>query len=434
MKNLIPNESEKEEMLHAIGIKSIEDLFVDVPESMRSKLSIESAKNESEVLKEISSLAGKNKKYLSFSGGGIAKHYIPSALNYLISRSEFLTAYTPYQPEISQGSLQAMFEYQSYVSELYNMDVVNASLYDMATALGESCLMCYRIRGGKRFLIPGAISQAKKAVLRNYAKGFDISIEEFAYNEKGMVDLEDLKRRIDNETIGVYVETPNMFGVLEEEIAAIRELAPLLVIGANPLALPIIKPPGDYNADIAIGGLSFDLSFGGPLLGIFACRKEYMRQMPGRIIGLTKDKEGKDAFCMILQTREQHIRRARATSNICTNEGLLAIAGAIYFSLLGKNGMRSIAIKNIENARALSKRVKEIFDVPFYGSTFFSEFVFGYERMEKLRDRVLEHDVEFGPLLTGEKALICTTELHNKEEHDVLINALREAKDKNEKV
>jgi len=422
------NEYEKEEMLKAIGLKSIEELFADVPESIRSKLSIDSPKSEMNVIKELSSLAEKNRKNLSFLGGGIAKHHMPSALSYLLSRSEFLTAYTPYQPEISQGSLQAMFEYQSYVSELYNMDVVNASMYDMATALGESCLMCYRVKGGKKFLIPAAIGEAKKAVLRNYAKGFGISIEEFAYNEKGMVDIEDLKRKVDGETAGVYVETPNMFGVLEEDIDAVRDVAPMLVVGANPLALPVIKAPGDYNADIAIGSLAFDISFGGPLLGIFSCKKEYMRQMPGRIIGLTKDKEGRDGFCMILQTREQHIRRARATSNICTNEGLLAIAGAIYFSLMGRSGMRDIAVKNIRNAMNLSKRVKELFDVPFYGSTFFSEFVFEYERMEDLRVRALEHGVEFGPLLTDKRALICTTELHGEEDHDLLIDVLREAK------
>jgi glycine dehydrogenase subunit 1 len=424
----IPSEYEKEEMLKAIGLESIEELFADVPESMRSKLSIDSPKSEMDVIKELSSLAEKNRKNLSFLGGGIAKHHMPSALSYLLSRSEFLTAYTPYQPEISQGSLQAMFEYQSYVSELYNMDVVNASMYDMATALGEACLMCFRVKGGKKFLIPTAIGEAKKAVLRNYAKGFNISIEQYGYDKRGMVDIEDLKRKVDGETAGVYVETPNMFGVLEEDIDAVRDVAPMLVVGANPLALPVIKAPGDYNADIAIGGLAFDISFGGPLLGIFSCKKEYMRQMPGRIIGLTKDKEGRDGFCMVLQTREQHIRRARATSNICTNEGLLAMAGAIYFSLMGRSGMRDMAIKNIRNAMNLSKRVKELFEVPFYGSTFFSEFVFEYERMENLRGEALERGVEFGPLLTDKRALICTTELHGKEDHDLLIDVLREAK------
>jgi len=428
MRNLLPNEGEKEEMLSAIGMRSVDELFADVPGSMRRGLSLDGPMSETELLKELSSIADKNKKTLSFLGGGIAKHYVPSALGYLLSRSEFLTAYTPYQPEISQGSLQAMFEYQSYVSELYGMDVVNASMYDMATALGESCLMCHRINGKSRFLIPRATGEAKKAVLRNYAKGFGISIEEYGYDERGMADIEDLKRKISPETAGVYIETPNMFGVLEEEIGAVRDLAPLLVIGANPLALPIIKAPGEYGADIAIGGMAFDLSFGGPLLGMFACKREHMRQMPGRIIGLTKDKDGRKAFCMILQTREQHIRRARATSNICTNEGLLAIAGAIYFSLLGKNGMRAVAVKNVKNAMALSKRVGELFAVPFEGSTFFSEFVFEHENMQDLRDGVVDYGVEFGPLLTDNKALICTTELHGAEEHDRLINALREAK------
>jgi len=428
MKNLLPNEGEKEEMLREMGLESIDDLFADVPESLRSSLNMGKPMSETDVLRELSSIAGKNRPArTSFLGGGIAQHYVPSAMDYLLSRSEFLTAYTPYQPEISQGSLQAMFEYQSYMSELYDMDVVNASVYDMATALGEACLMCHRVNGGKKFLVPQAISEAKKAVLRNYTKGFGITIEEVGYDGRGMVDLEDLKRRIDSDTAGVYVESPNMFGVLEEDIGGIREIAPLLVVGANPLALPIVRPPGSYDADIAIGGLAFDVSFGGPMLGIFSCKREYMRQMPGRIIGMTKDKEGKDAFCMVLQTREQHIKRERATSNICTNEGLLTIAGAIYFSLLGKNGIRSIAIKNVKNAMSLSKRVREFFDVPFYGSTFFSEFMVKRAGMEAIRDRVFDRGIEFGPLLTDDSALMCTTELHSERDHDALISALREA-------
>ena len=429
MSNFIPNLSYADEMLEEIGLTSLEDLFADVPENLRGELRIDGPKSEMEVMRELRELAGKNRRAnMSFIGGGIAEHYIPAAVSYLISRSEFLTAYTPYQPEASQGSLQAMFEYQSYISELYDMDVVNASLYDMATALGEACLMCYRISGGNKFIIPTAISEAKKAVLRNYVRGFGIMVEEVGYDERGMLNLEDLKCAVDKDTIGVYVETPNMLGVLEEEIKQVRDLAPLLVVGANPLALPLIKPPGEYGADMAIGGFSSSLSFGGPMLGVFAAKKEYMRQMPGRIIGLTKDDGGRRSFCMILQTREQHIRRARATSNICTNEGLLAIASAIYFALMGGEGMKRVAAKNLENVMSLSKRVGEMFKVPFEGSTFFGEFPFMHDGMMGLRDRVFERGIEFGPVLTGDTALIATTEMHTTREHDALIEALMEEK------
>jgi len=429
MKNLIPNLANEGELLETLGIKSVEDLFSDVPKKFRKDLNIEPPKSEIEVTKELKALSEKNKKPdLSFLGGGLAEHYVPYTVDYLTSRSEFITAYTPYQPEVSQGALQSIFEYQSYMAELYDMDVVNASLYDFATALGEACLMCCRIKEGKKFLIPRAISEAKKAVLKNYAKSY-AEIEEVNYDERGMMDINDLKERVNKDTMGVYVESPNGFGVIEENVKDIRDIAPLLIYGADPLSLAVIKPPGEYGADIAIGGMHFSPSFGGPSLGVLACRQELVRKMPGRVIGLTRDRENNRAFCMTLQTREQHIRREKATSNICTNEGLLTIASAIYFSLLGKNGIRKIANANIKNAMDLAKRVNEIFDVPFMGSTFFSEFLFKTGGIQKLRNKVFKKGIEFGPLLSDDSAMICTTEIHDKKDRDKLINALREEKE-----
>lgn len=312
----IPNSIIKESMLKEIELHTIDELFSDIPKKIRiNNLNLPDGVSQQEVEKRLRELGKKNKSFSempSFLGGGIKPHYIPAAVKSIIARSEFYTSYTPYQPEASQGFLQAMFEYQSMIAEITGMDVANASLYDDATALGEAALMCNRIKKRKTFVIPKNISKDKKCILKNYTKGTEITIKEIAYDTKtGKIDLDDLKKNIDDDTTGVYIENPNFFGVFEDDVdeisSLVKEKQAVFVVGVDPIALGITKNPGKYNANIVIGegrSLGNPMDFGGSGLGIFSCKHEFIRQIPGRIIGLTEDSDGKRAFCMTMQTRE----------------------------------------------------------------------------------------------------------------------------------
>jgi glycine dehydrogenase subunit 1 len=344
--------SEESEMLEELGIKSVEELFSDIPNDVRTgPLNIEKGLPEKDVRRNVMEILGKNRtacEMPSFLGAGVYYHYIPAAVFELISRSEFYSSYTPYQPEISQGMLQALFEYQSFVCELTGMDAANSSMYDASTALAEAALMSVRISGNKNVVVPSSIHWEKKSVLGNYSKGPGLHVEEVRYDATtGMVDVSDLKSKVDGETSAVYVESPNLFGVFAN-IAEIKEKLGevLLLVGANPLSLAVAEAPGNLGADIVVGEgqiLGNPMNFGGPLIGIFACRKEHIRKMPGRVIGATNDVHGRRAFTMALQTREQHIRREKATSNICTNESLGSVAFAIHVAILGSSPRRSSA-------------------------------------------------------------------------------------------
>ena len=354
---------ERSEMLNFLGLDSVEELFSDIPAAFRANgLKLRSGLSEMEVVSHVRSLLGRNKncsELKCFLGSGIYDIFIPSVVSQVLSRSELYTAYTPYQAEFSQGLLQLIFEYQSLMSELTQMDAVNASMYDGSTALGEAATMCRRIREGGTFVIPRALAPWKKSVLRNYLRGLSINLVEYGFDGKtGHFKLDEAVSHAKKDSCGVYVEMPNFFGLYDEPVIDLKEAlgeVPL-VVGVNPASLASVKPPGDYGADIVIGegqSLGIGMNTGGPLLGVFACRKEHARKMPGRIVGATVDADGKRAFCLTLQAREQHIRRSRATSNICTNETLLSVAASVYLSSLGSSGLADVA-RRTESVRSIA--------------------------------------------------------------------------------
>jgi glycine dehydrogenase subunit 1 len=417
-------------MLDFIGIKNIEELFEDIPKEIRRGLNLPEPKEEMEVEEEIKKILEKNKSFfeaLSFLPI-IKPHYIPPAVEEIVSREEFYTSYTPYQPEASQGLLQALFEYQSVVCELTGMDAANISMYDAATALGEACLMAERIKGRKKVIIPSNIFWHKKSVLKNYAKGAGIEIIEKKYNEEGLVEIDG------GQVDAIYIENPNFFGIIDDRYKEILEMKEkndaLLIVGVDPLYLAIFNPPSFYGADIVIGNgyLGNHMNFGGPMLGIFACRKEFVRQMPGKIIGAND--EEKLCFSMTLQTREQHIRRGKATSNICSNEALLCVSFLAYVSILGRNGLRKIAIKNMENAQYMAKKLEEIgFKLPFKRK-FFNEFVsICPTNAKKFNSKLLEKGIEGGLIIdeyVRNGILFGVTEMHSKNLIDECIEKMKE--------
>jgi len=444
--NFIPNSSVKPLMLKTLRLDKIEDLFLDIPQKIKIKnLNLSDGLSQQDTEKKLRKIAAKNKSYndfLSFLGGGIKPHYIPAVVKSITSRSEFYTAYTPYQSEASQGFLQAMFEYQSMIAEITGMDVANCSLYDGITSLSEAALMCTRITKKKTFIIPCNISWEKKVVLTNYAKGPGIKIKEISYNDKtGKIDIDDLNKKIDDDTAGVYLENPNFFGIFEDDINKINKIVKdagsIFVVGIDPVSLGITKSPGEYGADIVIGegrALGNQMNFGGSSLGIFACKNEFLRQMPGRIIGITTDSDGKRAFCMTLQTREQHIRRAKATSNICTNEGLCALAAVVYISWLGSEGFFNLSKTNFENGQKLAKLIDSLsgFKLRFNG-THFNEFVVeGSIDPKKLNKRLLQKEIQGGISLDDfypelkNCMLIGTSEIHSDEDFERFASTLKE--------
>ncbi|MDD1746822.1 MAG: aminomethyl-transferring glycine dehydrogenase subunit GcvPA [Methanomassiliicoccales archaeon] len=433
------------EMLAEMDLDDVDQLFEDIPKDVRTNgLRMPNGISEAEVLREVRGMLSRNltvDERPCFLGAGVYNHFVPAAVRSIVSRSEFLTSYTPYQPEISQGMLQALFEYQSYIASLTGLDAANSSNYDASTALGEAATMCMRLNERRRFLVPEAMNWEKKSVLRNYAKGPGIEVVEYSYDPyTGELDLQDLRSKVTPDTSGIYVEVPNFFGVIDSHASMLKQEFPdvALVVGANPISLGVLKAPGDYGADICIGEgqvLGVPMNFGGPLLGVFACRQEHVRKMPGRVIGMTRDADGEKAFCMTLQTREQHIRRSKATSNICTNEALMAVAAAAYLSILGKEGLENLAKVNISRARKLQKLIAQIedFDSPFFDAYHFNEFVIRTPvRPEKLNKLLLRHGIIGGLPLHGhlrqleDHMLICTTELHSDQDYDRLIAALRE--------
>lgn len=431
------------EMLQYLKLKSVDELFSDIPKDVRiSGLRLPDGMSELDLRRELESLFSSNRsvdRMPTFLGAGVYNHFIPAAVKTIVSRSEFITSYTPYQPEISQGMLQSLFEYQSFMAELTGMDVVNSSMYDASTALGEAVLMSHRISGGTRFLVSRAVSPEKKAVARTFAKGADIALEEVAYDgHTGTVDIADLRSKMSDSVAGFYYETPNFLGPFETGWEEIRQAVgpKTLVVGVNPMALALVRPPSEMGADIVVGDAQVfgtPMSLGGPTIGLFGCKSEHVRKMPGRIIGMTTDLEGRPSYCMTLQTREQHIRRSKATSNICTNEALLALAAAAYLSVMGKAGLREIARRNVENMRALSSRIARLkgFRAPVFEGPHFNEFVVVSEKPAgEVHAELLKKGVHGGFVLDrsfpelGHASLYCTTEMHTKRDYDRLVSAL----------
>lgn len=441
----LPNLSSIEDMLKEIGVNNIDDLFKDIPKEVRLNrlLNIGKGKplSEYEIAKEIEEKSSKNVKLKvpPFIGAGICPHYVPYAVKFIISRSEFYTSYTPYQPEISQGLLQALFEYQSLIAELLEMEVVNASMYDWGSALAEAVLMANRINSRKTILVPENINPYHKEVLKTWIQGKGLKLEEVKYDrETGTINIEDFERKINDNTTAVYIQQPNFFGNFETEIEHIVDTAKhkkaLTIMGVKPLSLGLIKPPGEYGIDIAVGDgqeLGLPLNFGGPLMGIFAVRWDMtlVRQMPGRIVGITKDMSGDIGFTLILQTREQFIKREKATSNITTNEALMAIANAVYLSLLGKEGIRELAEEIYYRSHYAAKKLEQIRGVKkLFNSDFFEEFVIRFPvNYDKIHEKLKEIKIQGGLKLSDFTALFCVTEVHDKDAIDLLAATIEEA-------
>uniref|UniRef100_A0A7C6A803 Probable glycine dehydrogenase (decarboxylating) subunit 1 n=1 Tax=candidate division WOR-3 bacterium TaxID=2052148 RepID=A0A7C6A803_UNCW3 len=377
---------DKKAMLKAIGVASFRELLNTIPESVqfKGKLNLPKPISELEVKRLLTRIASNNRsltEYISFLGGGAYDHYIPSVINHIISRSEFYTAYTPYQAEVSQGTLQAIYEYQSLICELFAMDVSNASMYDGASALAEACHMARDLTSRNKILIAETIHPYYTKVVRTYTEGLKIPIQ-LVKSTDGIVDLNELEKLIDDSVAAVLIQHPNFFGVLEpvgELEKIVHKQGALLVACVDPISLGILTPPGEYNADIAVGEgqcLGLPSSLGGPFLGIFTCKKEFIRRMPGRLAARTTDTEGKTGYVLALQTREQHIRRGKATSNICTNEALCALAAAVYLSVMGKQGIKEVAKQCLAKSHYLASAISQIkgFGLAF-SKPFFKEFV-----------------------------------------------------------
>ncbi|MCL1904869.1 MAG: aminomethyl-transferring glycine dehydrogenase subunit GcvPA [Methanomassiliicoccaceae archaeon] len=435
---------DKGRMLERLGFSSAEELFADVPSDVRTKLDIGNGLSEMDTVAKISDMLKKNTTSADvpcFMGMGAYRHYVPATVDHVTGISEFYTSYTPYQPEISQGMLQALFEYQSVICELTGMDASNSSMYDGATALGEAARMCSRMAKGKTFVIPEALSSDKRSVLRNYLIGTDIRTRTYGFDKRtGSLLLEDISDAVNKgDVCGVYAEMPNLFGCLDKNVASIRSKigdVPL-VIGVNPMCLPIVRPPGEIGADIAIGEgqpMGTRLGYGSPLLGMFACRQEHIRKMPGRVVGMTSDADGRTAFCLTLQTREQHIRRSSATSNICTNEALTAVAAAVYAITMGAKGMIDNAKKNMERSKTLMSMLSKVKGVgSVFDNVHFNEFVIRLSKdPKKVNSELLKKGVIGGVPMKGhvkgmdDCMLVTTTEMHSDEDHKKFVGALKE--------
>ncbi|NMA94996.1 MAG: aminomethyl-transferring glycine dehydrogenase subunit GcvPA, partial [Clostridiales bacterium] len=404
MSQYIPNsDRDISEMLKQIGISDINELFSDISDGIKldRDLKLPKAMAELELKRYIGAIAGRNETIENnscFLGAGAYDHYIPSALSHIVSRAEFYTSYTPYQPEVSQGTLQAMFEYQTMICELTGMDVSNASVYDGATALAEACKMACAHTSRQTLLVSKAIHPHSRRVLNTYAKFSEIDIIEIGY-EDGRISLKELKQYISKDIAAIIVQNPNFFGIIED-LKVVGELAhnngSLFIVSVDPISLGILREPGSVGVDIVVGegqSLGNPLNFGGPYLGFFATTKRLLRKIPGRIIGETKDADGKRGYVLTLQTREQHIRRERATSNICSNQSLNALTAAVYMALMGKEGLYDIANQCIQKSRYTYEKLLDIEGVePVFDAPFFKEFIVKLNMdIAKLNKSLLDH-------------------------------------------
>lgn len=445
-------DAERREMLDVIGVERIEDLFYDVPEHTRfPRLDLPPALSEMEVMWELQSLSEVNVEtghFSTFLGAGAYNHYIPSTVDYVLSRGEFYTAYTPYQPEISQGTLQAMFEYQSLIANLTGMEVSNASHYDGATSLAEAVILAlnaFRQKRRKVILSP-AIHPEYRQVVRTYTQGMGLNVtgdeDPSSRSEQALTaDLPQLLGQLDENTACLCIQAPNFFGELEDVrgvAEAVHNAGALLVVVCDPISLGLFQPPGQYGADVVVGegqSLGIPLSFGGPYLGFFATRMEHVRRMSGRLVGETIDADGRRGYVLTLSTREQHIRREKATSNICTNQGLMALAAAVYLSTLGRCGLKQVAelcyhkshyaaaeIDKLDNYAVVTKR------------PFFKEFVVRCPRpVAEINHELLEdygiiggYDLSADYPHLPNHMLVCVTEMNTRDEIDEFIEALKD--------
>jgi glycine dehydrogenase subunit 1 len=436
----IPHTAEqRKEMLDAIGL-TMADLFRDVPPGLMAKsFDLPEGLSEQEIRNRLAELAGKNSiDLVLFLGGGFYDHFIPSAVYSIISRSEFYTAYTPYQPELSQGTLQAIYEFQSAMCRLTDMEVSNASLYDGGTAMYEAMMMALRITGRNKVILDDSVNPIYRVMIRSYTQNLQIDLEE-THCTDGLANREEILRRLDDQTAAVIVQNPNFFGCIEDfsDVAeAAHGKGALLLVSCYPISLGILKTPGAMGADIVTGegqSLGIPMSFGGPYLGFMTSRTRYVRKMPGRIVGETKDREGRRAFVLTLQAREQHIRREKATSNICSNEALCALTALVYLSLLGKQGLRETAQRCADKASYAYHRLTAIPRVTphFRAKWFFNEFVLDLPcEAADVVARLIEKGFAAGFPLSRyyrgmeNSILICVTEKRTKQEIGMLAEAL----------
>jgi glycine dehydrogenase subunit 1 len=431
-------EEDKKAMLETIGVNSVDELFNDIPEKVRFKgeYNIRAAKSETALMKELFNMASRNadlKRNVSFLGAGVYDHYMPVIVDHVISRSEFYTAYTPYQPEISQGELQAIFEFQTMICELTGMDVANSSMYDGGTALAEAAMLSAGHTKRKKILVSGAVHPESKEVLKTYAKGQYLEVIEVPVNN-GITDIEALKGLASDEIAAVIVQYPNFFGRIEplkelEEI--IHANKSLFVVSSNPLSLGVLTPPGKFGADIVIGDaqpFGIPTAFGGPHCGYFAVTTKLMRKVPGRLVGQTKDDQGRRGFVLTLQAREQHIRRDKATSNICSNQALNALAASVAMTALGKKGVREMAAANLQKAHFAKNAFKKAgFEVVYDGHSF-NEFVVKLNKpVKEINQKLLQKGIIGGydlgrdyPELANHM-LVAVTEQRSQEEIDTLV-------------
>lgn len=440
----VPNtEGNKEKMLHEMRISSFEPLLEGIPRTLRNfSLTLPHGLSEPQVLKSLKYLSEKNTntdQCISFLGAGAYEHYIPSLVDHLALRSEFYTCYTPYQPEVSQGTLQAIYEFQSLMCELTHMDVANASMYDGSTAFAEAALLSIRLKGKNKIICSRATHPEYRQVLRTYLKGMHTEILEIGTPD-GVTDMDQLEEAIDDNTAAVLIQNPNFFGCIED-MDALSQIThrhdTLFVACVNPISLGILKPPGEYDADIAVGEaqvLGNYLNYGGPYLGFFTVKKEFLRKIPGRIAGETVDHHGARCFVLTLQAREQHIRREKATSNICTNQALLALRACIYLCTLGKKGLTELSLLNIQKSHYTYERLCTLDMLePTFKQSFFNEFTIkskGALSIRKINEHLIKKGIvgglelsEYYPELAN-SMLLCVTETKTKESIDRLIAEL----------
>ncbi len=444
---------QEEEMLKVIGVSSINELFSPIPENARltGLLDLPAAASELELKREAMVLAEENDSnatHICFMGAGAYDHFIPTVVDHVSSQSEFLTAYTPYQAEASQGSLQVFYEFQTQIARLTGMDIANASLYEAATAVTEAVLLAVNTTRKKRVLIAESLNPDYRSVLETYCAELDITLDWIPANSNGVVDPKTLEEIMSDDVAGVMIQSPNFFGLIEDWAAcfdiAHTNSKTLAIAVFNPIACGLLKKPGECGADIAVGEgqpLGNPIQYGGPYLGLFAANKKFMRKMPGRLVGKTVDTEGRDTYCLVLQTREQHIKRAKATSNICTNQGLVAIRASVFLNALGPQGLAEMAEQSYHKSHYFATQICNLpgYDLKFGSMTetpFFNEFVITCPCSSKdIISKSAECGFLLGPDLNSKSVgqvgedndlLICVTEKRTREELDTLVEFLKD--------
>ncbi len=442
-KHYLPNtDQQRHEMLAAVGVEKVEELFKDIPQRLRqeNETKLPQPMAEAVLSAHLNQLAGKNKvDAVNFLGGGIYDHFAPAAINHILTRSEFYTAYTPYQPEVSQGTLQAIFEFQTMIAELTGTDVSNASLYDGATALNEAAIIALNTTRGSRVLVAESMHPWYRQVLATSLEGLDAKMEVLPL-EDGKLNVDKLADKLDKDVAAVMVQSPNFFGLIED-IPALGKLLSqekaLFVVNTDPISLGVLEAPGNLGADVVIGegqGMGVGQNYGGPLLGFMGVTDKLTRRIPGRVVGETSDSQGRRGYVLTLQTREQHIRREKATSNICSNQALCALAASVYMSLMGPQGLREVATQCLlkaDYARNLFTGIKGVEEL--YSGHYFKEFVLklpvsAASVVEKMADKGFFIGIDLGRFYPDMKnnLLVAVTEQRTKEEIDAAAKALQE--------